>query len=160
MARRWSWAVRLALVVALPIATWGVPAECAAKSVKLDKAVETAAKKAHKTGVGVTRAIIRVRGDQLDDAEHLLKAFGYKLHRKSELVSGLSLDIPDVLIDTFAAQSWIQSISLDAAVTAGPIDDDVENLDGRVLPAIGEPRLPSKLEQIGVAVIDSGIEPN
>ncbi|MEK6631555.1 MAG: S8 family serine peptidase, partial [Acidobacteriota bacterium] len=140
----------------LPAAAAGTPRQGYRRIPKTDRAVEAAVN----AGTGMKRVIVRVKPGMRRAWATWLRQRGYAVRGEHSIVNSVTLDLPARAIEGLARASWVESISADGPVFPSQSPPDPSQLYGGMMATLGVPQLPAGAMPIGVAVIDSGIQPS
>ena len=118
---------------------------------KLDRALSTSVRNGHS---GWQRVIIQANPDHAPALAAKLRERGSIVKRSHAIINGLTATVPVSELESLSRLSSVKSISLDAIVTA-----DQTTTPYTLRATLGLPANPTTGNRVGVAVIDSGIEP-
>ncbi len=120
-------------------------------SSKLDSATSDRVKHGDE---GRLQVIVRVRPGELTNVTSQLRQKGHAISHAHGLINALTVSIPIDEIEALSRQSSVLSVSVDAVVTADQSDSSYT-----LRSTLGLPAQSPAGNRIGVAVVDSGIEP-
>ena len=103
---------------------------------------------------GRQQVIVRVRPGELTKVTTQLREKGHAISHAHGVINALTVSIPIDEIEALSRQSSVLSISVDAVVTADQSDSSYT-----LRSTLGLPAQSPTGNRIGVAVVDSGIEP-
>ena len=139
MAKRFTWAVWVAIILMLPTTANGAMRQGYRRIPKMDRAVESAAN----AGTGMKRVIIRVKPGMQRNWATSLRQRGYQVRRVHTLVNSLTVDVPARLLESFTKLGFVEQVSADAKVMAAQAPPDPTLLYGGMMATLGLPQLPA-----------------